>query len=75
MGYFTDGYTLGTELQQNKSTAEDFRKNLMETLKNGTFDECKEWYNGLYKGMLDYDLFMLEQGFSALKEEAQKGKN
>ena len=71
MGYFTEGYNIATQLQQNKIQPEDYNNQVKEMLKISKYNDCIEWYNGFYKGMLDYDLFMLEQSFTALKKEAE----
>ena len=73
MGYFTDGYKQGEAIQFNNCTAEEHEKILKGVLENGSYKEIVEWYNGFYKAMLDVDLKRLEQGFTALKKEAQKG--
>ena len=74
MGYFTEGYKQGTDIQLGKITSDEHENKLKEVIKNGTYNDLIEWYNGFYKAMLDIDLKRLEQSFTALKEEAKKGK-
>lgn len=74
MGYFTEGYNHGKKIQNSECSPEEHEKILKEILKTGTYNDCIEWYNGFYKSMLDIDLKRLEQGFTALKKEAEKGK-
>lgn len=74
MGYFTEGYKQGTDIQLNKITPNEHENKLKEVIKKGTYNDLIEWYNGFYKAMLDIDLTRLEQSFTALKEEAEKGK-
>lgn len=75
MGYFTEGYRHGKKIQSGETKPEEHEKILKEVLKTGTYNDCVEWYNGFYKGMLDSDIQRLEQAFTALKKEAEKGKN
>ena len=74
MGYFTNGYKQGEAIQFNKVTLEEHEQEIKDVLKKGTYNEIIEWYNGFYKAMLDIDLKRLEQSFSNLKKEAEKGK-
>lgn len=71
MGFFTEGYEQGVSLQQGKCEVEEYEKNLKNLLKTAKYKECVEWYNGFYKGMLDYELAKLQEGFSSLKKEAE----
>lgn len=74
MGYFTEGYKQGEAIQYNKCTPEEHECILKDVLGSGTYNDIVEWYNGFYKAMLDVDLIRVEQGFTALKKEAEKGK-
>ena len=72
MGYFTEGYEQGIKIQNGELSSENFNEGLKNLLKNNTYGECVEWYNGFYKGMLDYELKALETAFMKLKEESKK---
>ena len=72
MGFFSKGYEEGIKIQNAEITPDEFNENLKNMLKTNTYKECVEWYNGFYKGMLDYDLKALETAFMKLKEETKK---
>ena len=72
MGFFTEGYNKGLDLQQGKLTAEEYNKNFKEMLKTAKYDECVEWENGFYKAMLDYDLAALKNAFGQMKKETKR---
>ncbi len=72
MGFFTEGYNKGLDLQQGKLTPEEYNKNFKEMLKTAKYDECVEWENGFYKAMLDYDLAALKNAFGQMKKEAKR---
>lgn len=72
MGFFTEGYNKGLDLQQGKLTPEEYNKNFKEMLKTAKYDECVEWENGFYKAMLDYDLAALKNAFGQMKKEVER---
>lgn len=72
MGFFTEGYNKGLDLQQGKLTPEEYNKNFKEMLKTAKYDECVEWENGFYKAMLDYDLAALKNAFGQMKKETER---
>lgn len=72
MGFFTEGYNKGLDLQQGKLTPEEYNKNFKEMLKTAKYNECVEWENGFYKAMLDYDLAALKNAFGQMKKETER---
>ena len=74
MGFFTKGYEQGVSLQEGKCSPEEYDNNLKELLKTAKYQECIEWINGFYKGMLDYDLSSLKNAFEQMKEQAEQTK-
>ena len=72
MGFFTEGYEQGLNLQQGKCSAEEYNNNFKNLLKSSKYKECVEWINGFYKAMLDYDLGSLKNAFGQMKEQAEK---
>ena len=74
MGFFTQGYNQGLNLQQGKCSIEEYNKNFKELLKTAKYQECIEWINGFYKAMLDYDLAALQNAFGQIKKEAETDK-
>lgn len=74
MGFFTDGYKKGEQIQLGKISPEDYNNAFKSILKNNTYEECTEWINGFYKAMLDYDIASLKSAFLSLKEKAEENK-
>ena len=74
LDYFTKGYEQGEKVYQGKSTNEEHSAELKKVLQEGTYNNCIAWYNGFHKALLDIDLKNLEAAFTALKQEAEKGK-
>lgn len=70
MGHFTEGYNIGIKLStDNNYTMDDYNKEYKNLLKKSSYNECVEWFNGFYKGMLDADLVTLKNAFSSIKEQ------
>ena len=74
MGFFTEGYEQGINLQQGKCSAEEYNKNFKNLVATAKYQECVEWINGFYKAMLDYDLTALKKVFEEMKKDAEKMK-
>ena len=72
MGFFTEGYEQGINLQQGKCSAEEYNKNFKNLISTAKYEECIEWENGFYKAMLDYDLAALKNVFEQMKKEAKR---
>ena len=72
MGFFTEGYEQGINLQQGKCSAEEYNKNFKNLISTAKYEECIEWENGFYKAMLDYDLAALKNVFEQMKKEAER---
>lgn len=68
MGYFLKGYEVGTS---DGLTEEKIKEKFKEVVINGTYGDCVEWYNGLYKGELDYALYWLKEAFEQLKDKKE----
>jgi len=73
MGKFIEGYKIGCEIQNGTYNGE-FDKEIKELIKTSKYNDCIEWYNGFYKGMLDSDLESLKQAFGILKKESENEK-
>lgn len=74
MGFFTDGYKKGEELQLKQISPEEYNNTFKSILKTSTYNECVEWINGFYKAMIDYDIASLKSAFLSFKEEAEGNK-
>lgn len=72
MGKFSDGYSIGLQIQTGKMTEEEYGEELKNLLKFCTYNECKEWYYGFHEALLQVDLSNLENAFLNLKEHAEK---
>lgn len=75
MGCFLDGYKMGQDLLSDEVKAKDITKTVEGLLKNNPYGECVEWYNGFYKGMLDYELLTLQKAFGIVKQVAEENTN
>ena len=72
MGKFSDGYSIGLQIQNGKMSNEEYSKELKKLLNSSTYGECKEWYHGFHAALLQVDLINLENAFLSLKEAANK---
>lgn len=72
MGKFSDGYSIGLQIESGKMSNEEYSEELKKLLNFSTYNECKEWYHGFHAALLQVDLTNLENAFLSLKETANK---